>query len=239
MKTTCPSCGATTSLDALLGHSEASRAFASALNLLGDLAKPLIKYLALFRSANRNLTFERASKLLDDLAPSITAKQIKRNHQVYPAPISAWVWAIGVMLERRDQNKIDLPLKSHGYLYEVISSYKPENAPGINSPLSQRSCAAVPLRGDLALVNEKSPLERAEERKQHERQKHEKPAMSMADFVAHANKQKQEVKSLNNVPPNHLFAYLAQNRRDGESTDDTYRRLKALETEQSNEGETP
>jgi hypothetical protein len=33
------------------------------------------------------------------------------------------------MIERRDQGKLQLPFKNHGYLYEVITSYKPEYAP--------------------------------------------------------------------------------------------------------------
>ncbi len=57
MKTRCPACGATNSLDALLGHGEASKAFVASLNLVGDLATPLVKYLGMFRSQNRELTF--------------------------------------------------------------------------------------------------------------------------------------------------------------------------------------
>ncbi|WWY53789.1 DUF2752 domain-containing protein, partial (plasmid) [Acinetobacter baumannii] len=47
MKTRCPACGATNSLDALLGHGEASKAFVASLNLVGDLATPLVKYLGM------------------------------------------------------------------------------------------------------------------------------------------------------------------------------------------------
>jgi hypothetical protein len=44
-------CGATTSLDALLGHGDASKAFVASLALVGDLAQPLVKYLGCcFRS---------------------------------------------------------------------------------------------------------------------------------------------------------------------------------------------
>ena len=100
--------------------------FVSSLSLLGDLKIPMVKYLAMFRPQNRDLTFERAAKLLTEIAPDFVAKQIKRGHHTYPAPTGAWGWAIGVLLERRDQNKIDLPLKTHGYLYEVITSYKPD-----------------------------------------------------------------------------------------------------------------
>ena len=86
MKTRCPACGATCSLDALLGHGDASQAFVASLNLTGDLAKPIIQYLGMFRSENRDLTFERASKLLNELAADINANQIKRGHHFHPAP---------------------------------------------------------------------------------------------------------------------------------------------------------
>lgn len=89
MKTRCPACGATCSLDALLGHSDASQAFLASLNLTGDLAKPLVKYLAMFRSENRDLTFERTAKLLNELAGDINSKSIQRNRLTHPAPKAA------------------------------------------------------------------------------------------------------------------------------------------------------
>lgn len=227
MNVNCPTCGSTYSLDALLAFSEASKAFATAIELNSKLGKSLINYLGLWRSAHRTLKFEKVVKILSEITPDIEARQIKFDRKTYPAPESAWVWAIGIMIERRDRGDLTTPINTHNYLYKVISSYKPENVP-VNLPPFKGG-----IEGGLAsatkLVTEKSPLERAEERKQHERQKHEKPQISMSELVANASTQKQEVKSLNNVPTNHLFAYLAQNRRDGESTDDTYRRLKALE----------
>lgn len=84
MKTKCPACGASCSLDALLGHSETSQAFVASLNLTGDLAKPLVKYLAMFRAENRDLTFERTAKLLNELAGDINAKCIQRKSYYIP-----------------------------------------------------------------------------------------------------------------------------------------------------------
>ena len=110
MKTRCPACGATTSLDALLGHSEASRAFVAAINLVGDLAKPIIQYLGMFRSENRDLTFDRASKLLNELAADINANQIKRGHHFHPAPKAAWIWAINISLN--DETKANCNYRS-------------------------------------------------------------------------------------------------------------------------------
>lgn len=226
MKTKCPACGATTSLDALLGHSEASKAFVASLNLTGALAKPLVMYLAMFRSENRDLTFDRTAKLLNELAPDIVAKQIKRGHHTYPAPQSAWVWAINIMLERREQQKLDLPLKTHGYLYEVISSYKPENAPVTETA---RKAAIA-----------KTDAERAIDQAEHERQKHEKPTVSFAEMMRQTQEEKRQIEmsSLKNIPQNQVFAFVGQNRLEGESHKQCFDRLKAAELaqEQSTQG---
>ena len=225
MKTKCPACGASCSLDALLGHSEASQAFVASLNLTGDLAKPLVKYLAMFRAENRDLTFERTAKLLNELAGDINAKCIQRNRITYPAPKAAWVWAINIMLERRDQGKLQLPLKNHGYLYEVISSFKPENAP---APNTQTQPARVTKTDD----------ERAQELREHERQKFEKPAMSFAEMMKQTQEEKRQIEqsTLKDIPQNQLFAYVGQNRLEGETHKQCFDRLKAAE--QSKEGTT-
>ncbi|MDP7811608.1 hypothetical protein [Acinetobacter pittii] len=219
MKTRCPACGATCSLDALLGHGDASQAFVASLNMTGDLAKPLIKYLAMFRSENRDLTFERTAKLLNEIAPDILAKQISRNRVNYPAPQAAWVWAINTMLERRDQGKLQLPLKNHGYLYEVISSFKPENAP---APTERR--AAVPLA--------KSEAERAAEQAEHERQKYIRPNFSVTEMLGFTKmNEKQPERGLKDIPKEQLMAHVAQNKQPDESLEQCYQRLKAAEIE--------
>lgn len=232
MKTRCPACGATCSLDALLGHGDASQAFVASLNLTGDLAKPLVKYLALFRSESRDLTFERTAKLLSEITPDILAKQIKRGHHSYPAPMGAWVWAINTIIERRDQGKLQLPFKNHGYLYEVLTSYKPEYTPGTNLP---------PNEGGLRGVNKpKSRNERAADQAEHERQKHERPAMSFAELIMQANEEKKAIEqsSLKNIPQEQLFPHVAKNKRDGETHKQCFDRLKAAELAQE-QGATP
>lgn len=225
MKTRCPACGATTSLDALLGHSEASQAFLAAINLVGDLAKPMIQYLGMFRSDSRDLTFDRASKLLNELAADINAKQIKRGHHFYPAPKAAWIWAINTIIERRDQGKLQLPFKNHGYLYEVITSYKPEYAPVQDS--TPRTHAAV----QAAIA--KTDAQRAIDQAEHERLKHEKPAVPFGEMMAFTQMNaKQPARGLKNIPTEQLMAHVAQNKRPDESLEQCYQRLKAAETEE-------
>ncbi|MDR8285239.1 DUF2752 domain-containing protein [Acinetobacter baumannii] len=220
MRTRCPACGATNSLDALLGHGEASKAFVASLNLVGDLATPLVKYLGMFRSQNRELTFERTAKLLGEIAADINAQQINRGHHSYPAPKAAWIWAINTMLERRDQGKLQLPLKNHGYLYEVISSFKPENAPV--PPTERRS--AAPLA--------KTEAERATEQAQHERQKHERPNINFKEMMGFTQmNEKQPERGLKDIPKEQLMAHVAQRKQPDESLEQCYQRLKAAEIE--------
>lgn len=219
MKTRCPACGATCSLDALLGHSDASQAFVASLNMTGDLAKPLIKYLAMFRSENRDLTFERTAKLLNEITPDILARQISRNRVNFPAPQAAWVWAINTMLERRDQGKLQLPLKNHGYLYEVISSFKPENAP-------------APVERTPTPTRAKTEAERAADQAQHDRQKFTRPNTSVTEMMGfvHMN-EKQPERGLKNIPKEQLMAHVAQNKQPEETLEQCYQRLKAAEIE--------
>ena len=227
MKTRCPACGATCSLDALLGHGDASQAFVASLNLTGDLAKPLVKYLALFRSESRDLTFERTAKLLSEITPDILAKQIKRGHHSYPAPMGAWVWAINTILERRDQGKLQLPFKNHGYLYEVITSYKPEYAPVQEAKLRPSHAASQAARA-------KTDAERAIDQAEHERQKLARPEVSFSELIKQANEERKAIEqsSLKNIPQEQLFAYVNQKRLDGETHKQCFDRLKTAELEQ-------
>lgn len=228
MKTRCPACGATTSLDALLGHSEASRAFLASLNLTGELAAPLIKYLGLFRSESRDLTFERTAKILDELAADINAKQIKRGHHFHAAPKAAWVWAINTIIERRDQGKLQLPFKNHGYLYEVLTSYKPEYAPVQDS--TPRKHAGVRA---AHTTYSNTDAQRAADQAEHERQKHEKPAVAFGEMMTFTKMNaKQPERGLKNIPTDQFMAHVAQNKRPDESLEQCYQRLKAAETEE-------
>ncbi|MDR3088106.1 MAG: hypothetical protein LBU45_09215 [Azoarcus sp.] len=115
MKTRCPCCGATLSLDALINHDAGRAALACAFKLGGDLGAALVRYLALFRPAERDLTFERVAKLLDPLLPDIENGSIVRRGQTWLAPRAAWTWAINQMCETHTAGRLTLPLKSHGY----------------------------------------------------------------------------------------------------------------------------
>ena len=120
MKLVCPHCSA--DFDMLLGIQDLAgrlavqRAFS--LTPLGDV---LIQYVQLFKPAKQALKMTVLVRILDELVPHIKAAQIKRGGEVIAAPHDYWRSAIETMLASRD--KLTLPLKSHGYLFQIIAGY--------------------------------------------------------------------------------------------------------------------
>lgn len=119
MRLTCPCCGAVASLEALLTDRAAREAVGVALALPAGLGDRLLRYLGLFRPQGRALGWDRVARLLAELNEAVSARQIERNGQVWPAPLEVWQRALDQMLDNRPA--LVLPLKSHGYLYEIIA----------------------------------------------------------------------------------------------------------------------
>lgn len=118
MKLVCPSCGSVNSLDGLIQHDAARAAIAEIAAISGPFAGVVLRYLALFRPAKRQLSFDRVASLLAELSPMILEARITRNGRNYAAPRDVWIAAIDSILASRD--RLVLPLKSHGYLLEII-----------------------------------------------------------------------------------------------------------------------
>jgi hypothetical protein len=154
MKTRCPCCGAENSLDALIAHEGARQAVWAVAQVGGEVGKLAVQYIALFRPAKTALTFERMAKLLGELLPDMERGAISRNSLEYPAPPEAWIYGFRELLARRNAGSLKLPLKSHGYLYEVISGWQGQGlqtlpaAPEQRQPEnSQTLNAAMTLQG--------------------------------------------------------------------------------------------
>ena len=112
MRTRCPSCGATLSLDALIAHDAAREALTVVFKLSGHLGSAVVRYLALFRPESRELTMDRVARLVGELLPDLQMQRISRNGQMYDAPPEAWVWAVEQALAARDAGRLTLPLKA-------------------------------------------------------------------------------------------------------------------------------
>ena len=124
----CPACGAQASLDALIDDEPAAQALLLALKL-SPVGRSLVKYLGLFRPAQRQLSWAKVAKLLGELTPMIEAQRIERNGIVYEAPSAVWAVAIDKILLARDAGKLQTPLKSHGYLFEIMVTECGRNLP--------------------------------------------------------------------------------------------------------------
>lgn len=125
MQTKCPNCGAVHSLDSLIAHDDAREALSAVIALGDELTKLTVRYCGLFRPAKTQLSFSRLATLLNELHDDMQRQRIMRDGNVYDAPPEAWIYAMQTMLNKRDT--LTLPLKSHGYLYEIIGSYKPDH----------------------------------------------------------------------------------------------------------------
>lgn len=130
MKTRCPCCGATASLEVLITHDEARSLMVALAGISDELAKAALRYLGLFRPGERDLSWARAAKLLGELVPLIQAGEITRKRQSYPAPREAWVWAFNRVIEARDSGKLTPPLTSHGFLLENLTFWTPDKTAG-------------------------------------------------------------------------------------------------------------
>ncbi|WP_064087981.1 hypothetical protein [Eikenella corrodens] len=123
MKTRCPCCGAENSLDALIAHEQARQSLWTLANIGGPMTQGLVQYLGLFRPSKSSLSQARMYSLMSELIPDIRAGEIRRNGQVHPAPVAAWIYAFNEVLTARDSGRLKAPLKSHGYLYEIIAGW--------------------------------------------------------------------------------------------------------------------
>jgi hypothetical protein len=158
MRTRCPACGATLSLDALIAHEGAREALAALVALGGPLAQAVIRYLGLFRPDSRELTFDRLARLLGELLPDLRAQRIERNRQVFEAPPEAWLWAIEQTLSARDEGRLKTPLKSHGWLYEVLSGWRGAGAgTSVVNAAAPRPVAGSRTAAALAALREDAP----------------------------------------------------------------------------------
>jgi hypothetical protein len=123
MKTRCHNCGATASLDLLVSTSAAGQAFAEAFNVPTPLSALMLKYLGMFRPAERELAFGRATTLLKEINPFINQGKLTYNRQTTDAPLAAWAWGINQVLSARDKGTLKLPLGNHNYLFSIVQGY--------------------------------------------------------------------------------------------------------------------
>jgi hypothetical protein len=122
MQLKCPSCNAGFSLEAALGIEAARGALLVALQMPAPLHRPLVQYLGMFRAPGRALAFDRVEKLLGELLPALEKQTVTRNGLTRACPVALWQAGFERMVDQRDNGKLQLPLKSHGYLLEIVAA---------------------------------------------------------------------------------------------------------------------
>lgn len=157
MNIKCPNCGAVHSLDSLINDADASSVLRAVLEMDAEMGKAAIRYVGLFRPAKSQLSWARTAKLLNELMPMIKAKEAVRDGVSFPAPAEAWLHGFNETVNARDQGRLKLPLKSHGYLLEIVSQWQGSGVPSPqSSPTGRVGEGGAPskLRQGVAALGE-------------------------------------------------------------------------------------
>ena len=157
MNIKCPNCGAVHSLDSLINDADASAVLKAVLEMDVELGKAAIRYIGLFRPAKSQLSWARTAKLLNELLPMIKAQEAARDGVCFPAPAEAWIHGFNETVNARDQGRLKLPLKSHGYLLEIVSQWQGSGLPSPQpSPTGRGGEGSAPskLRQGVAALGE-------------------------------------------------------------------------------------
>ena len=147
----CPNCGASNSLDSLVGDAEAAEVLKMLLELDVNMGKAAIRYIGLFRPAKSQLSWARTAKLLNELLPMIKAQAAARDGVCFPAPAEAWIHGFNETVNARDQGRLKTPLKSHGYLYEILAGWVGQPSVGNQTNQPNRR-AALPANPSQTLT---------------------------------------------------------------------------------------
>jgi len=145
------------SLDSLINDADASAVLKAVLEMDVELGKAAIRYIGLFRPAKSQLSWARTAKLLNELLPMIKAQEAARDGVCFPAPTEAWIHGFNETVNARDQGRLKLPLKSHGYLLEIISQWQGSGVPSPQpSPTGRGGEGGAPskLRQGVAALGE-------------------------------------------------------------------------------------
>ena len=117
----CPVCGTELDLAVLFSHEHDQRALARLASVSIPLGGRVLQYLALFTPPKQRLTAAKKIKLILQLLPDLERGAISWKGRDWAAPRTAWAMAIDQMLAARDAQRLELPMKGHGYLYAILA----------------------------------------------------------------------------------------------------------------------
>ena len=122
MDINCPACGFAFDLLTAFTEEADRRALERFVNACLPIGDRVMRYLVLFTPPKHGLTSAKKLKLITQLLPDLERRAITHRGRDWAAPLTSWAHAIDQMLASRDANGLDLPMKSHGYLYSILAS---------------------------------------------------------------------------------------------------------------------
>ena len=117
----CPNCGAEFDLSVAFSHELDHRALSRLAAVSIPLGARVVKYVGLFAPPKQRLTAAKKIKLILQLLPDLERKAITHKGRDWAVPLEAWAQAFDQMLDARDAQRIELPMKGHGDLYSILA----------------------------------------------------------------------------------------------------------------------
>ncbi|MFT7722248.1 MAG: hypothetical protein QM788_05395 [Roseateles sp.] len=114
----CPICGTELTMAGLLADSDAQQAFARLAAVSIPLGARVMQYLTLFTPPKTRLTVAKQVKLVLQLLPDLEREAITAKGRDWAVPRQAWAAGLDQVLASRE--RLDLPLKGHGYLFAIL-----------------------------------------------------------------------------------------------------------------------
>lgn len=146
MQIACPVCFARFALEAGRLDADARRAVALLGGFEGVPAGLLVEYLGLFRTPARGLPWRRAARLLEELAEVWRAGAVRRRGRDWPLTPGAWREGLEAVAARGRSGGLDLPLRRHAYLYEVLA-HAADRAGAEEERRREEALRSAPRRG--------------------------------------------------------------------------------------------
>lgn len=123
LELTCPVCCVASPLEGFIQLEDQGRAVMIALGLPASIRDAVVRYMRLFNPPGRKGAISKTLRLLTELEQPIRDNRVSRRGNDYVAPTELWRESMEDIVERARQpgSTLTLPLKSHGYLFEVVA----------------------------------------------------------------------------------------------------------------------
>lgn len=119
MNLVCPACGLKSPIEVFAADKDA-RLFAQLMGRVPTAISELVlRYLGLFAPAKHAMTFGRGRAVLEELVLMIEAGRVSRARREWPVSLAQFEQGLQTMVDKRAS--LTLPLKTHGYLLEVLA----------------------------------------------------------------------------------------------------------------------